>query len=354
MIAERLKLARQSAGMSLREAAECADLSHTAIANYERGTAIPSSAVLIKLAEAFGVRVEYFFRQRETRLAEVEYRKGSRLARKALDRIAGNVREQIERFLALERFLPHRPIEPFVVPKGLPLRIESLGAIEDFALELRRLWGLGRDPIPMMTDMLEERGILVFQRPIGPDAKFDGLAARVDGRPVIVVGRDWPGDRQRFTLAHELGHLVLRGRLAEIDEEAAANRFAGAFLAPAPEVIKELGTRRTWLEPRELCVLKHAYGLSMGAWLFRARDNGILSGSAYLKAVKHFRSKGWHRREPCEPYPQETPQLFEQMVFHALAEDFITESKAAELLGLPLMDFIALRNLEPTDAVADQ
>ena len=74
---------------------------------------------------------------------------------------------------------------------------------------------------------------------------FDGMAATVDGIPVVVVGRGWPGDRQRFTLAHELGHLVLHGRLAsDVDEEAAANRFAGAFLAPADEVRKELGEKR--------------------------------------------------------------------------------------------------------------
>jgi len=325
------------------------------IGKYEGDATVPSSDVLLKLAETFGVRVEFFFRQRDARLTGVEYRKASRLGRKSLDRIEGNVREQVERFLSLEDYLPARPITPFALPETLPLAISTLGDIEDLVLGLREGWGLGNDPIPVVTDMLEERGMLVVQCPAGPEDKFDGLAAEVDGIPVIVVGRDWPGDRQRFTLAHEFGHVVLRGRLADgLDEEAAANRFAGAFLAPAPEVIKELGPRRTRLEPRELCVLKQTYGLSMGAWLFRARDVGVLDQPSYVAAVKQFRIKGWHRREPCEPYPPERPQLFEQMVFHALAEDYITESKAAELFGLPLMDFVALRNMEPTDAVVDQ
>jgi Zn-dependent peptidase ImmA (M78 family)/transcriptional regulator with XRE-family HTH domain len=355
MIGQRMKLARRSAGLSLRAAAERAGVSHTMIGKYEGDAAVPSSDVLLKLAEAFGVRVEFFFRQRDARLSEVEYRKGSRLGRKTLDRIEGNVREQVERFLALEDYLPARPITPFALPETLPPAISTLGDIEDLVLGLREGWGLGNDPIPVMTDMLEERGMLVVQCPVGPEDKFDGLAAEVDGIPVIVVGRDWPGDRQRFTLAHEFGHVVLRGRLADgLDEEAAANRFAGAFLAPAPEVVKELGPHRTRFEPRELCVLKHTYGLSMGAWLFRARDVGVLDQSSHLAAVKQFRIKGWHRREPCEPYPPERPQLFEQMVFHALAEDYITESKAAELFGLPLMDFVALRNMEPADAVVDQ
>jgi hypothetical protein len=120
------------------------------------------------------------------------------------------------------------------------------------------------------------------------------------------------------------------------------------------QVRKELGETRTRLEPRELCVLKNAYGLSMGAWLFRARDLGVFSESAYLQMVKSFRCRGWHKEEPCQECPREKPQLFEQIVFHALAEDLITESKPAELLAVPLMDFHALRNMERADAAAYQ
>ena len=56
------------------------------------------------------------------------------------------------------------------------------------------------------------------------DKKFDGLSAKADGKQVVVVGKEWPGDRQRFTLAHELGHLVLHTRLAKgVDEERLMN-----------------------------------------------------------------------------------------------------------------------------------
>ena len=62
-------------------------------------------------------------------------------------------------------------------------------------------------------------------------AQFDGLQATVADKPVIVVSKGWPGDRQRFTLAHELGHLLLHGRLTDgLDEERACHRFASAFL----------------------------------------------------------------------------------------------------------------------------
>lgn len=103
----------------------------------------------------------------------------------------------------------------------------------------------------------KERGIIVLQTAALRESAFDGLAATVNDVLVIVVGMGWPGDRQRFTLAHELGHLILKDRLApQLDKERAANRFAGAFLVPRREVLKELGERRTWLEPGELCALK--------------------------------------------------------------------------------------------------
>lgn len=355
MIGQRIKQARSAAGLSLRTLAAQTGVSHTAIAKYERGDALPSSEVLLALSQALGVRVEYFFRAGGIELAGVEYRKHARLPQKALRRIQGAVLEQLERFLELQELLPQRRVPPFSVAANLPTRVTTLDAIEDLALELRNTWGLGRNPVPVLCDTLEERGILVFQVATPAEGKFDGLAAKFDNAPIVVVGQDWPGDRQRFTLAHELGHLVLDGRLAPgLDEEKAAHRFAGAFLAPRPEVIKELGTARTRLEPRELCVLKAAYGLSMRAWLFRARDLGILSEHAYIEHQKLFRSRGWHTREPCDPYPRERPQLFSQLLFHALAEDLITESKAAELMGLSAMDFHAMRHMERADAAAHQ
>jgi Zn-dependent peptidase ImmA (M78 family) len=200
--------------------------------------------------------------------------------------------------------------------------------------------------------MLEERGIKVFQSQAIND-RFDGMAATVNGIPVVVVGRGWPGDRQRFTLAHELGHLVLKDRLAPIvDEEAAANRFAGAFLAPADEVRKELGEKRDWLEPRELEALKTTYGLSMQGWMHRAKDLGILSEVRYVAMRKFFSSRGWNKLEPGVQYAQERPQLFDQLVYRALGQDLISESKAAELMRMPLTEFHKQRNWQGGGAAA--
>ncbi len=355
MIGARINQARKATGLSLRALADKAGVTAMAISKYETGKSTPSSGVLLSLAKALNVRTEYFFRPVKVELQEVNYRRQSKLPVKALQQIKGDVLEQLERFLELERFLPKGPLQAFTLPENLPSTITNYAEIEQIAAMLREAWDLGVDPIPVLTDMLEERGVKVFQSQALHGDGFDGMAATVNGIPLIVVGSGWPGDRQRFTLAHELGHLIIKGRLAtDLDEESAANRFAGAFLVPQSEVRKELGERRTWLEPKELAALKKSYGLSMGGWMHRANDLGILSDAHYLEMVKFFRVRGWHKKEPGDPFPAEQPQLFEQLVFHALAEDLISESKAAELLRKSLTDFHAMRDMGHARTAADK
>jgi len=357
MIGERIQQARKASGLSLRALAEKAGISAMAISKYENNQSTPSSGVLLELAKALGVRTEYFFRSVAVELCEVEYRKHANLPKKVLSKIQGDVVEQVERYIALEEILPVSPIKSFELPQGLPEQINAYDEIEHVAGLVREAWDLGKNPILDLTGTLEERGIKVFQSKALHDGKFDGLACRVNGSPVIVVGSDWPGDRQRFTVAHELGHLILAGRLnGELaqNEEKCAHRFAGAFLAPASEVYNELGNRRSWFEPRELCVLKKSYGLSMGGWLHRAQDLSIISDATYLEMVKLFRKFGWHKLEPCAEYPREEPQVFTQLVFHALAEDLISESKAAELMGKSLVEFRALRKVDHASPAVNQ
>ncbi len=273
MIGKRLQRARTAAGLSQREVARRAELSALAVSQFERGEATPTSATLLQLARALDTRTEFFLRPDTVELGQPEYRKRSSLGEKALAQIEADILNQVERLLEVVSLFPSPPVPDFVVPGEVPSEIGSMEEVERAALAVREAWHLGHNAIPSLADTLEERGFLVLTTSHGA-GKFDGLAATVGGRPLVVVGRGWPGDRQRFTMARELGHLVLHGRLTgHLDEEEAGSRFAGALLAP---------------------------------------------------------------REPGASAPPEAPRLFERLVRRALAEDLISRSKGAELLAVPI------------------
>lgn len=350
MIGQRLYRARKAAGFSLRDLGAQVGLTHAAIKKYEDEQATPPSSTLLKLARALNVRTEYFFRPETVALDRIEYRKRSTLPKKRLEAIEHEVIDQIERRIELENLFPAPPLTPFAPVAGLPESISNLMEIEDAAEAVRTAWKLGYDPIPDLIDVLETHGIRVFMIDANADPKFDGLAASVNQMPIIVVGSNWPGDRQRFTLAHELGHLMLANRLSlDIKEEIACNRFAGAFLIPRQSVSQELGNHRNYIEPKELALLKEEFGLSMAGILYRARDIGIISPAYRDGQAKLFRIKGWHLKEPGRDYPTEKAHIFEQFVFHALAEEYIGESKAAELMSMSLMQFRRVRSMESTE-----
>jgi Zn-dependent peptidase ImmA (M78 family)/DNA-binding XRE family transcriptional regulator len=355
MFGERLKRARAAAGLSMQALAQQVGVSANMIKKYEHAQSMPGSAVLIRLSNALGVRSEYFFRPVKVALEGVEYRKRVKTPAKILKRIHADVLDQAERWQELANLWPKFPVSDFEAPAGLPDSVESPELLEAFADRLREVWALGLNPIPDLIDLLESHGILVITTDVEEGARFDGLQASVGGQPVIVVSSRWPGDRQRFTLAHELGHLLLDGRLAKgLDEERACNRFAGAFLLPASAMRRELGEKRHDLEVRELYFLKMEYGLSMQACLYRAADLGIITESLREKLFVMFSKQGWRKKEPGDSYPGEETVLFQQLVYRALGEHIVGESKAAELLGVPLMKFHQARKMELQDAAAHQ
>lgn len=359
MIGNRIRQARLAAGLTLDALGEKVGVTHTAIQKYEKGTMTPPSSQLLKLARACGLRVEYFFRTHEVELLEPEFRRLATFGKTAQEALKIKAVELIEKRVQLLGFFPESPILRFEPPAGLPQHINALDELEAFADGVRDAWKLGLNPIGDLTDSLETLGLLVVVVD-EENPGFSGLKATArttDGRiyPIVAVSSRWPGDRQRFTLAHELAHLLLAGRLAlDVNEEKACDRFAGAFLAPKAAVSQLLGHSRRWVEWQELFALKHEFGLSMAGWLQRAKQCGVITEATHLALWKSFSAKGWRKNEPGEPVPREHPRLFEQLVYRALGEQYVTESKAAELLGIPMMRFHKARQLESMDAAAHQ
>ncbi len=334
MIGERLKRARAASGLSMADLGSQAGVSANMIKKYEHGDSMPSSSVLIAISKALGVRTEYFFRPNVVQLSGVEYRKKASTPKKILNKLTADVLDQAERWFELRNLWPEFPMSEFAAPGNLPA-IQVLEDIEDVALAVRQSWRLGIDAIGDLIGLLESHGILVITTDSEHADKIDGLQVTVEGVPVVVVSTAWPGCRQRFTLAHELGHLILHDLLpSDMDEEKACNRFAGAFLYPRDSVLASFGKERHGLNWKELDLLKHEFGISMSAIMFRCKDLGILNESVYKRLSIEFSKNGWRKSEPGESYPKEHTLLFEQLVYRGAGEGILSDSKAAELLKI--------------------
>lgn len=332
VIGERLKMARKMAGMSQQELGERAGVSRMSISKYERDINVPKSQVLIKLAKALDVKIEYLLRPVEVRLSEPMFRKRTALPKKKEYQILEKTRDWVERYLEVEALFNDTP--QYSKPH-IENTILEMADVEEAALQLRKEWDLGLDPIDNLLEVLEDKGIKVWTIDQEED-HFDALEIWAnDETPIIVVRGGIPGDRQRFDLAHELGHMLLDVDEA-VDEEKAAHRFTGAFLVPKPKVYEELGRNRQHLSVKELLILKQKYGLSMQAWIYRAQDLGIISQSKFRQMFIEIRKRNWHKEEPGEPVEQERSQRLKQLVLRALAEDVITRPRAEELLRQPI------------------
>jgi Zn-dependent peptidase ImmA (M78 family) len=198
--------------------------------------------------------------------------------------------------------------------------------------------------------LVEERHIKVEVLVLPVDVS--GLHAQVEnGRRqsirTIVVNARHSGERQRFTLAHELGHLLLTvpdGRLGE----KFCQRFASAFLMPAQLAFQEVGRRRRAFPVRELFRLKALFGVSAQAVAYRCRDLDIISETLFVSIFRQFGMRQWRKQEP-NPIVSEKPLRFERLVIRALAENVIGEAKAAEFLGMSTWQLIEMLDSPPPE-----
>ena len=336
MFSERLKLARRRSGLSLRELSSAMGgiVSAQAIGKYERGEMMPSSTVAIALADALEVSLSYLLSPTTVSLESVEFRKLASTKAKERAAVEGEVLDNVDRYLQVEQILG-LDIPGEDGPDGTLFRIDDVEDVEEAAASARTDWNLGSGPIPDMTELLEERGIKVFTLTL--PGSVDGLSCRVrrsggDDVPVVVCSMGKSLERQRFTIAHELGHLVL-DIPASVPEEKACHRFAGAFLVPGDELFREVGRRRMNFGFDELIEIKHIFGISAAALVMRMRDLGIIT-QATLRDILAGIGSGWRTDEPRPLRRTESPTRFRRLCLRALAEGEISESKAAELLRL--------------------
>jgi len=352
MIGSRLKLAREAAGLSLRALEDAINglVSAQAIGKYENNQMMPGSSVLLALAKSLSVSPEYLMSSREIALTGVDFRKEPTASARDERAVTALVIDRLERYLTIESLLPHARRDWSFLDSE-KYQVERPEDAEQAAEQLRRRWSLGTDPVASMVDLLEEKGIKVITLDL-PESVSGSKAFAQEGNgdevAVIVVNATHNGERQRFTMAHELAHLVLEpvGAMAndESSYEDAADWFAGAFLAAKDLMIERLGAVRTSISLGEIIEQKKFFKMSCSSIAVRCRQLGILGKTEFGKLWGFLRSRGLVGkgvREPDELQP-ELPKRMERLCLHAVSEGAVSEAKASEILGISMRQLDAL------------
>ncbi len=309
MIGQRVRLTRHYLSMNQATLAQGAGVTQAAISLIERGGPV-SDATLQAISGVTGYSLSFLKRGPLPELPDLtlHFRRRSNAPRREERRLRAYVQQGLEFWLDLEGDLDHQNIAQ-VPPLNLAPRSEALDeeAIEDLALWTRRRLGVGADdPIPDVLRVAERAGVIIF----GASSihTYDAVSAWPDrpfGRPVICYSKGRHGDRQRLSVAHEIGHLLLHQyRYVEPKQaEKEAFRFGAAFLIPRQPALESIVPPVTL---RTLAWTKSQWGMSIAALTRRAFDLRIISQSRYTSLMKQLSARGWRREEPvrvAEEYP---------------------------------------------------
>ena len=146
-------------------------------------------------------------------------------------------------------------------------------------------------PTANVTELLEEKGVKVVF--IDFRNSFSGLSLWLNETiPIIVCNGRLPGDRQRFTLLHELGHILLSVGTKKF-EESACHRLATTFLVPETALFEKIGRKRTTIHLDELFILKQEFGISLQSLIKRCFELEVITKSTYADSMGEF-TKLWN------------------------------------------------------------
>ena len=344
-ISERLISARKMAGISLQELSERLDIDITkqALNKYEHGLSRPNGETLVKIASVLGLPVDYFYRTKKIKLGPVEFRKYSHLKASDIEKIKAECSDYLERYIELEELINSK--RPFNDPfKGSKQIINSDIDVEKAAEKFRDAWQLGRDPIAGVLPLLEDHGVRIYE--ISAPDSFSGMSAMVDGIPLIVLNKGntdrlFSIQRKRFTALHELAHLLLHfGDKEEKEIEKLCHSFAGAVLLPKERFIDWFGSKRNSISLQELQMIDENYGISVQAIIARAHALSLISEQTHRDFNIWLSKNGKRKHEFVKDICfNEKLSRFDRLLYKAVTEGIITESKGASLANRKLSAF---------------
>lgn len=350
---QRLKQAREAAGLTQIELATHVGMPQSVISRIEIGNYPVNNTEAFRLANFLNVPVKFLFRSPvvlpegslglfrslKTKVSAIEYRSSRRLAEigvEAVLRLAQSSGLPISRL----RTLPDADTESAAQHTRSMLRLPSDEPIQNLTISTERAGA-----IMLRLSNISEH-ITGFGAWIDP---IPGLS--LDERPMIVTRRPMTAFRLRFTIAHELGHLILQHQVFTGPQqpiERQANLFAQALLMPRDAALEDLTAAHLTIE--RLAELKGKWGMSMHAIAMRAKYLEVINEAGYRSIYETLRARGWLKLEPGDlKTASEQPRLLSELVERSGIADPIYD--LADKLDLGLDHVRALMPIDPNGQV---
>lgn len=348
IIGEKLKTARILAGYTLSELADILGITKQALSQYENNDTEPKFDIYLKLLKTLQCKNEFLTTPYKFSFETQNTFFRASAAADAIEKRNQEVKTDL--VLYLYEFL----CEYLELPKlNLPDLDNDL-SIEEKANQLRNYWKIYNKPIKNIINVLEHNGIVVssFNPLYGRlNYKIDGYTQQVrikNNRLFCVIVEDYKESwvRKNFSLAHELGHIILHNsynysELSKSEQnqlENEANLFASAFLLPKDEFIEDMKSVRSL---NDFVRLKQKWFVSIGAMLIRAKQLGIITNDEYLRYIKNYSYHRYRKNEPLDNVIQiYKPSLFKFSLEMLFENGYTVEEFEQDLsergLGLPL------------------
>jgi len=301
-----ISLARESRGLTQTELASLINIPQGNLSRMERGDIPLKDVNLENVCRVLKYPDSFFYQTNQICVPDTYYRKAVSVDQKT--------KLKAEAIMNIYKFNVEELLKDLDIPtNNIPILRDQYESAEKIAMYVRSYWNIPKGPIENLSKVVEDNGIIVIQMDFETD-KIDGRTILTNtGHPIIFININAPGDRQRATLAHELGHLILHlGNMPLFgrDEETEAYIFGMEFLMPYSECKYDLNNSVT-LE--KLADLKRVWKVSMQSILYRLQDKKLATYNRCRYLWSQISARGWKKSEPID-IPRENPTLISRMV----------------------------------------
>ena len=332
-----IKLARESRGLSQSKLSELLGVTQASLSRFEKGVLTVAPEFVSKIAQVLNYPASFFEKDicivGETSLF---YRKRASMTVKDLSILESKIS------------ILSKGIDELMESINIPeLRIPSVepsvdNSPQEIAYKVRNFLGVPAGPIDKIVSLLEKNGVIVMFLDVDDMEKFDGLTMfTMNQAPVIWINRNIPNDRKRFSLAHELGHLVMHLRSdnlekSEEQKELEANEFAGEFLMPKSQCKVDLFK----LKYKDLGMKKYYWKVSKAAIIYRAKELKCISEETARYLYVTLGRYGERKNESVQ-VPIDEPQIVKKMYSLHVSELKYSAEEMMDITGLMTDDIKA-------------